>query len=357
MLLADRDRTTERSLEQRIERFSYAYGKTYDSYLINDGNREIFQSSDGEGLLGYIRDGRYLHVIGGLLAAAPEAKTRLLQEFLELARQCKIRTVLFHNILEEDCLLFQPFGVELTKCGEEAVVDLEQTTWTGGAYEWVRRQESYCRRKGLVAAEVTHVLDDALKRELEWISSDHVKRTTTGKEFSYFAGRLLLDDPKRQRIFVARSAERVEAFIVCNPGKGGEFYAIEMYRYRQNAPRGAMPFLWLQTLRQLKQEGVAEASLCMMPFYGCNQKHPQDNAFLRYCNVFWYEYLNWLFNARGLRLFKSRFRPAGKSMFTVCYPKTSIGGLWSAFQLWELSSVLSPSARIKKLKGRVRGSV
>ncbi|MEM6886066.1 MAG: phosphatidylglycerol lysyltransferase domain-containing protein [Verrucomicrobiota bacterium] len=343
------------SQEERIEQFAYAYGTTYDSYLINDGNREIFQSEGADGLLGFIRDGKYIHVIGGLLAATPEAKTLLLQEFFEVTRQQKIKTVLFHNILEEDLPLFRSFGVEATKCGEEAVIPLQQTDWLGNQYEWVRRQESYCRRKALVAQEVTNSLNDSTRQELEWISADHVKRTTTGKEFSYFAGRLFLDDLKRQRIFVAKSVDRVEAFIVCNPGKQGRFYAIEMYRYRQDAPRGAMPFLWMQTLRLLKEEGIEEASLCMMPFYGCDQKHPQDNAFLRFCNIFWFRHLNWLFNAKGLHLFKSRFRPQGKSMFTVCYPKTSIGGLWSAFQLWELSAIVSPAGLARRFIRKVSG--
>lgn len=63
---------------------------------------------------------------------------------------------------------------------------------------------------------------------------------------------------------IARSPKRIKAFIVCNPGLAGRFYAIELYRYRP--------------------------------------------------------------------------------MFTVAYPKTTLAGLYSAFQHWELLSVLSPKS-------------
>ncbi len=361
ILLQLDDKHKKPSLEAVIEEYSFRYGASYDSYLINDGNREIFQATQKLGLLGYIRDKKYIHVIGGLLARDSTAKKNLLSEFIQATQEWGVRTVLFHNILEEDLHLFETFGVEATKCGEEAVIDLTLTDWMGKKYEWVRRQESFCRRKGLTAEEVSidpssRAIDPELARELEWISAAHVRRTMAGTEFSYFAGRLLLDDLKRQRIFIAKSQSRIEAFIVCNPGEAGQFYAIEMYRYRQDAPRGAMPFLWMHALREMKSEGIARASLCMMPFYNCEQKHPLDNAFLRYCNHFWFQHLNWLFNAKGLHLFKSRFRHRGRSMFTVCYPKTSIGGLWSAFLLWELSSVLTPAALLKRCMRNVSAS-
>jgi len=349
LLLREAQDVKNQQRDAWIEECSFQYGVSYDSYLINDGNRQVFHAENGVGLLGYIRDGKYLHVIGGILAPSAAEKVELIRDFLRASRDWKMKTVLFHNIIAEDLPLFEPFGVESTKCGEEAVVRLKQTSWTGGSYEWVRRQENYCRRKGLVAEEVTDALSPALVTELEHLSREHVKRTTTGKEFSYFAGRLILSDLKRKRVFIAKSQERMEAFIICHPAKAGRLFAIEMYRYRHDAPRGAMPFLWMSALRKFKQEGVAEVSLCMMPFYGCDQKHPNDNAFLRCCNVFWFRHLNGLFNAKGLYLFKSRFRPSGRPMYTVAYPRTTLGSLWSAFQLWELSSILSPAAVIQKV--------
>jgi lysylphosphatidylglycerol synthetase-like protein (DUF2156 family) len=351
--------TTPASAEEsrgsdKVESLSYAYGATYDSYLINDGNRSHFFTQDREALLGYIRDAGCVHVIGGLLAKDAEGKAGLLRDFLAALPAWGVSEALFHNILEEDLPLFRHWGMEATKCGEEAVIDLREADWTGSGHSWVRRQENYCRRIGLRAEELvlgardspdgTHVF-----RELECISSGHIKRTTAGKEFGYFAGRLNLKNPKRRRVFMAKSARRIEAFIGCNPGRGGEFYAIEMYRYREDAPRGVMPFLWMQALRQFQAEGIGTASLCMMPFFNCRPKYPDDNAFLRHCNVFWFRHLNWLFNARGLHHFKSRFRPAGRPMFTVAYPRTSLSGLASAFKLWGLASALNPQEVARRM--------
>ena len=40
-------------LRTKIEEFAYAYGRTYDSYLITEDNRMIFFSRNRKGVLGF----------------------------------------------------------------------------------------------------------------------------------------------------------------------------------------------------------------------------------------------------------------------------------------------------------------
>ena len=62
-------------------------------------------------------------------------------------------TLTFYNIADDDLPLFREAGFQITKWGEEALVDLADCRWEGKAYEWVRRQSNYCRRRGLEFAE------------------------------------------------------------------------------------------------------------------------------------------------------------------------------------------------------------
>ena len=112
----------------------------------------IWFGSWGDGLVSFVRHGRNLHVVGGLIAPE-EAKDGLLASFLEFARANRRRACLY-NVVPEEMGLFRRHGCQLTKLGEEPIVDLTRTTWRGKAYEWVRRQENYCLRRGLAVREL-----------------------------------------------------------------------------------------------------------------------------------------------------------------------------------------------------------
>src|SRR5208283_6010128 len=84
--------------------------------------------------------------------APPEKKKELLVEFLEYASATR-SAVAFFNIGPRDLALFRRYSFEATKWGEEALIDLTTCDWSGGNYEWVRRQSNYCRRQGLAIRE------------------------------------------------------------------------------------------------------------------------------------------------------------------------------------------------------------
>ncbi|HEY5315598.1 MAG TPA: phosphatidylglycerol lysyltransferase domain-containing protein, partial [Pirellulales bacterium] len=144
-----------------LETLAYRYGRTYDSYLAIDADRQQFWSSSGQGAVAYVQRGRYLHVAGGLLAA-DEHKETLLAELLAFAhrRDCHVTC---YNIADEDLPLFARHHFQITKWGEEALVDLQGCTFGGKPFEWVRRQSNYCERRGLGFSEAvrSRMPDDA----------------------------------------------------------------------------------------------------------------------------------------------------------------------------------------------------
>jgi lysylphosphatidylglycerol synthetase-like protein (DUF2156 family) len=137
---------------RELHDLAFRHGECYDSYLATEPGRTLFWARDREGVVSYVRRGGNLLAGGGLLTA-PERKEELLHAFLDMASRDH-RRVMFHNICEHDLPLFRKFGFEVTKWGEEPIVDLANCTWAGKSYEWVRRQSNYCLRQGLTAFEV-----------------------------------------------------------------------------------------------------------------------------------------------------------------------------------------------------------
>lgn len=325
-----------------LDRYAYEYGETYDAYLATESDREYFWSPGRRGVVGFVRWHRVLNILGGLLAA-PEHQEQLLEEFIEFARLNRF-TINFFNVGRIQRRIFRRYNFKINKCTEELIVRLDRVDWQGKSYEWLRRQENFCLRQGLLVEEINPIQDaDAYRNrivpQLEEVNREHLAGTVHGRELVFFEGRFDPWSLRRRRLFVTWDAGRIVAFVVCNPALGGDMWAIEIYRRRAEAPRGVMPFTILQVLRQLKGEGVPYASLSSVPFLRCGP--PIENDDLRFqggCQIFWHG-MNWLFDVRGIYHFKSRFRPDYREMFLATYPRMSYASMFSMLFSWELFRV------------------
>jgi phosphatidylglycerol lysyltransferase len=319
-----------------LEQHAYQYGRTYDSYLAIDADRQQFWSSSGEGVVAYVQRGRYLHIAGGLLAP-DEHKAALLEELLAFA-DSRGGLPTFYNIADEDLPLFARQRFQITKWGEEGLVDLENCTFEGKAFEWVRRQTNYCQRQGLEFSEAVRkgLTDDqwnALAAELAELAPAPLARKPQTGEIRFLEGRF---DPARwgrKRLFLARGVSgSLEGFLVCNPARGGDRWVFETYRHRPGGIRGTITFLMHRALELLQAEGVREVSMCLIPGLHCRQAMPGDSPLVRWAMV-WGSRVSWVFDTAGLYQFKTRFRPRFESRYLCAYPGATLGSLWSFVQV------------------------
>lgn len=343
----------------RREVHVFRHGEYFDSYLATEPGREEFWSSSGDGLISYTRRGRYVLVGGGLIAP-DDHKPQLLKEFVQFLQDQKLRSA-FHNIGDHELPLFRENGFQITKWGEEPIVDLGGITWGGKAYEWVRRQTNFCRRHGLQAFEVPHreltpeqwgrTLDEMLEVSAESLASKPQKR-----EMRFFEGRIGEHEVGLRRVFIVRSDEglgRIEGFMVCTPMRGGTMWATELYRRRADAVRGTMAFLFHHVLQTLQDEGVQRVGMCLDPALRCGTKLPGDSAMVRLGMTWGESWLGCVFDVAGLRHFKSRFRPRYENRYVCVQPRVTIGSLLAWAQVCGLFDV-DPWKVVKISAQRIR---
>lgn len=320
---------TEAELAQWRQDVVFHHGEYFDSYLATEPGRSEFRSSTGEGLISYARRGRYL-VVGGGLIGPDHHRPQLLAEFSTYLKKNKL-TAAFHNIADYELPLFREHGYQITKWGEEPIVDLEGLDWKGKPFEWVRRQTNFCRRNGLEFSEVVPSKLDpdewsSILSEMLEIAELSIAQKAQ-KQMKFFEGTIGEHEIGRRRVFVARSEEgrgRIEAFVVCTPMRGGEMWATELYRRRPDAVRGTIAFLFQQIFNQMKDEGVRCVGMCLDPALRCWDKLPGDSFLIR-MGMTWGECcLGMVFDVIGIRHFKSRFRPRYESRYVCVTPKASI---------------------------------
>jgi phosphatidylglycerol lysyltransferase len=324
-----------RDESSRLEGLAFRHGATYDSYLTTEADRQVFWSGSGAGAVAYVRDGRYLHVAGGLLAPR-NAKPQLLSELVRWADARRLVLVCY-NMGDDDLPLLVDAGFQVTKWGEEAIVDLSGVTWSGRAYEWVRRQTNFCRRQGLEVYEYDWAKSPPadwqnVAAELMEISGIQMANKPQRHAMRFLEGHVALANLRRRRLFLARSdggAGRIEGFLLCNPCLGGTRWAFETYRRRSDAIRGTMPHLMHQAMRQLQGEGVASVSLCLVPGLHCDRPLPNDSPLVRWSVVIGTRYFNFIHDTRGMYHYKSRFRPRFVNRYVAVRPHFSIGAACS----------------------------
>ena len=324
--------------DDRLEEMAYQHGQAYDSYLSTEGNLERFWSSDGKAVVAYARIGRYVHVQGGLLGPV-EDRQKLLQEFFQFVEQKKY-VATFYNIGEDALPLFRQQGFQVTKWGEEPLLDTRNLTWSGHEYEWVRRQTNYCRRQKTVVAEcrqADYLCGEwtKLTDEIRAIAAECLSTKPQRGEVQFFNGSVDPPHWDRRRLFVARSESgtgRIEGFLICLPYNEGREWAIESYRHRLDAPRGVVPFMIHEAVNCLKAEGVESVSLCLCPAVRYEEL-PQDSWIIRRCLQFGFNYASAFFDMPGEYHFKSRFRPRFIRRYICHWPRASAGSMWSTVSL------------------------
>jgi phosphatidylglycerol lysyltransferase len=173
--------------------------------------------------------------------------------------------------------------------------------------------------------------------ELAEISKQFLDRSPHGHTMHYFVSRFDPGRLFRRRVFAAIAdggTGRAEGFVVCTPYRDGAAWAIEMYRSRQDAVRGTVPFLMHQALQTFKDEGVKEVSLCLMPSAHCDQRRPGDSWLICTYIKITHRYLNFILDTRGIYHFKTRFRPRCENIYCSVWPKASLRPLHAMLSVW-----------------------
>jgi phosphatidylglycerol lysyltransferase len=312
-----------------LEDLAFRYGRSYESYLVTEPDRECFWLPQGQGAVAFLRRGRYLHVGGGLLAAESD-RPILLESFVDWARQRDLR-ILFYNLGPDELPLFRQMGFQATKWGEEPTLDLANLTWGGRQFEWVRRQTNYALRHGLEFSECRPEslrADewDRVAREVDAVATGTISERPQVGDIGFLNGRFDASCIGRRRLFLARNASsgRIDGFLLCNPCRGGAEWALELYRDRPDAVRGTIPFLMHQALQQFQREGVKRASLCLVPAMRCEQPLAGDSPLIRRAMTMSRNF-GFIFDVAGLYHFKSRFRPHFEDRFVCAHPIVTFG--------------------------------
>lgn len=268
------------------------------------GDKSILLSDDRSAFVMFGTAGSSWIAYGAAVGPAASAE-EVAFTFVDSARRSGARPV-FYEVGPEAVPLMLDLGMTLHKMGEEAVIDLDLFSLEGSARKKLRTTHARAGRDGLSLDLLQPPHDDALLRELAEISEDWL-RGKKSQEKGFSVGRFRRAWLDLWPIALIRHHGRPVAFANIIAGGRGGTAALDLMRYRAEAPAGTMEFLFTALILRLKEDGFRRFSLGMAPLSGLSPDRSRK-LWDRF-GALVYRHGGGFYNFEGLRAFKAKFGP------------------------------------------------
>ncbi|MCD8013214.1 MAG: phosphatidylglycerol lysyltransferase domain-containing protein [Lachnospiraceae bacterium] len=241
-------------------------------------------------------------------AGRPEDIPRLTDEYIAFCRSKGYRPV-FNSVSHEMAGLLKTRGFSVLKYGEEAILELESYSLSGGKKGALRRNVAKLDRAGVTSEEYCPQAgrDQSLEGEIakleeQWFADKKLKLT-------YSVGDLQFDMPYGRRYFISRDADgnllTVLSFL---PYKSGKGYCVDVMYRELDGPTGEMEHAIISAAMKMKEEGVEEVSLNIAPLAGIDVTKPDTDRIEELMHVI-YNNMDFGYDFKNLYRFKSKFDP------------------------------------------------
>lgn len=281
--------------------------------------------TDGQAVLAYEVRGSTVFGIGGL--NTPDIG-RLLRSFAREAGAGARRHLVF-PVREEERPAVHDAGYGTIQVGVEGWLDLPDLTWAGRRYQHVRHLRNKAVRLGVRCEEG----DPAIHAdELRAIHADWLASKRPAWRMKLLIGSPGLDHPGDRRYLIARTEERVEAFLTLLPGAPGQ-WGIDVMCRRPDAAKGTMEHLIVHAVDLLRDEGAHALSLGPCPMADVTTPGALGGLF-RF--LYGSALGNQLFGFRNLHVFKLKFKPRWQPVYFAAAPKLGVFELYAGCRMWGL---------------------
>jgi phosphatidylglycerol lysyltransferase len=261
----------------------------------------------------------------------PELSEPLAWQFLEYCDGMAVSPV-FYQVKPENLPLYIDLGLDLSKLGEEARVELDTFSLEGPARADLRQAQRRATRDGAQFELVNRAEVGAILPQLRAVSDAWLAEKNTGeKRFSlgFFDERYLMHFD----CGVVRSGGAIVAFANLWRGGANEL-SVDLMRYNGDAPKGVIDYLLIECMLWGRAQGYHWFNLGMAPLSGLEEHalaptwHKLGRMVQRYGEMF--------YPFEGLRKYKEKFLPVWRPRYLA-----APDGLATAGALLDVTALIS----------------
>ena len=276
------------------------------------GDKRLLFNEAADSFVMYQIAGRSWIALGDPVGTA-EGAEELVWRFREISDRHGGQTV-FYQASGDRLPLYVDLGLAALKIGEEARVPLAEFSLEGPARADLRQAHRRAERDGASFEVIPPEQVDSLMPTLEKISNSWLaSKSTSEKRFSVgaFSPSYLRNFP----LAIVRSEGCPTAFANLWTSGTKEELSVDLMRFGNDAPRGAMDYLFIELMKWGRAQGYRWFNLGMAPLSGL-ERHPLAPAWHRVGN-FVFRHGEHFYNFEGLRRYKSKFEPQWEPKYLV----------------------------------------
>lgn len=308
VLRIDRPSTTDRL---SVRTLMQQHATTALAHFQLLGDKSFVFSKDREAFVGYRRVGTVAVALGEPIGAT-ESELDAARQFLDTCDH-NGWTPAFHQLTEHGADVVARCGLNLLKVGEEAIIDLRTFTLEGSHFKRLRSQLRKLHSDGIRFEPIPAPLDDATLDSLERISKDWLA-DGGHRERTFTLGHFDRDQLRQTPVIVARSPERIEAFVNIIPTYRSRDASFDLMRRRPDAPNGVMDGLFVALIERFRADGFDGMNLGLAPLANIDGDGLGPATLRRMAR-----HDSRLFHFDGLRAFKEKWRPRWEPRY-LAYP-------------------------------------
>ncbi len=308
----------EADLERAAELLAQADDTTANLALLGDKN--LLFNAERTAFIMYQVSGHSWVAMGDPVGP-PEICEPLAWEFLE---HCDVMAVspVFYQVKPQNLPLYIDLGLNLSKLGEEARVELGTFSLEGAARADLRQAHRRANRDGAQFEVIPRAGVCAILGELRAVSDAWLEeKKTAEKRFSlgFFDERYL----QNFDCAVVRRGGVIVAFANLWRGASNEL-SVDLMRYNGDAPKGVIDYLLIECMLWGKTHGFHWFNLGMAPLSGLEEHalaptwHKLGRMVQRYGEMF--------YHFEGLRKYKEKFSPVWRPRYLAAPDGLAMAG-------------------------------
>lgn len=306
-----------------------------DANLVRMGDKHVMFSDSGRSFIMYGIQGRSWIALGDPVGDSDET-AEMIWRFVERARDAGGRAVLYQ--ISPALLSFcADAGLRAFKLGEMALVNLSSFDLKGGRLAGLRQALNKGRRDGMEFAIVDTADVPAIMPELKEVSESWLSHHQT-REKGFSLGAFDESYVAAMPVAIIRMNGKIVAFATLFLTQTKVEGSVDLMRFAPEAPRGAMDFLFVSLIEDLKNAGYQWFNLGMAPLSGMSKRDVAP-VWDRIGSTL-FEHGERFYNFKGLRAFKSKFHPRWEPRYFAV-----AGGTGAVLALMDVTLLISGGVR------------
>lgn len=244
----------------------------------------------------------------------PDKIELLTQNFIEFCHNSGW-TVAFMQTSSKYTQMYEKFGLNVLKIGEDGVVNLETFIADTMRKKTFKGPLKKLEKEGYTLEKFIPPHTDAMLDEIQAVSNEWLSLPGR-KERTFTLGTFDRNTLNFDNIFAMKNSEgKIIAFVNQIRDYTPNEATIDMMRHKSEVPSGAMDFLFGKLLLMLHQEGFKFFSLSLAALSGVGDE-PGASIEEKAVHLV-YEHLNRFFSYKGLRAYKDKFDPVWQDRFLI----------------------------------------